>query len=100
EIAEASRIDAELSHATFEPIDLAQLLENLVRAREDRGRNAGRRIASVRDGPGALVHGLPLRPERVLDDLLDNPVSFAPARGTIEVSLRTVEGRVQASVCD
>jgi len=100
EIAEASRIDAELSRATFEPIDLAQLIENLIRARDDRGLNAGRRIAIVCEAAKAQVLGVPLRMERVVENLLDNAVSFSPEGGTIEVCLRTVDGRVRASVCD
>jgi two-component system sensor histidine kinase ChvG len=100
EIAEASRIDAELSRATFEPVDLAGLIENLVRAREDRGLNAGRRIEIARDTAKARVLGVPLRIERIVDNLLDNAVSFSPEGGAISVRLSSADGRVRASVCD
>jgi two-component system sensor histidine kinase ChvG len=100
EIAEASRIDAELSRATFEPIDLAALIANLVRAREDRGLNAGRTVEMTCEAPATRVLGVPLRIERVIENLLDNAVTFSPEGGRIEVCVRAVDGRVSASVCD
>jgi len=100
EIAEASRIDAELSRATFESIDLAALIENVAAAREDRGLNAGRKVTVVREGRPALVLGVPLRIERIIDNLLDNAVSFSPEDGTIDVTVRHARARVQALVCD
>jgi two-component system sensor histidine kinase ChvG len=100
EIAEASRIDAELSRATFESIDLAALIENVAAARENRGLNAGRTVTVAREGPAALVLGVPLRIERIIDNLLDNAVSFSPENGPIDVTVRRAGARVQALVCD
>jgi two-component system sensor histidine kinase ChvG len=100
EIAEASRIDAELSRATFEAIDLAALVDNVVKAREDRGLNQTTTIEVERRGRSALVMGVPLRLERVIDNLLDNAVSFSPAGGRIEVTIEHLEDRVRATVCD
>ena len=100
EIAEASRIDAELSRATFEPIDLALLIENLVRAREDRGLNAGRHIEIACETRKTQVLGVPLRIERLVENLLDNAVSFSPEGGQINVRASSVDGQVRVSVCD
>jgi two-component system sensor histidine kinase ChvG len=100
EIAEASRIDAELSRATFEPIDLAALIGHLVRAREDRGLNAGRRVEIACETTKTRVLGVPLRIERIVENLLDNAVSFSPEGGRIDVCVRCIDGRVSASVCD
>jgi two-component system sensor histidine kinase ChvG len=100
EIAEASRIDAELSRATFEPIDLARLVENVAKAREDRGLNAGRTIAIDREKRAARVLGVPLRLERVIENLLDNAVSFSPPGGAIGVQVRLEGERIVLSVCD
>jgi len=100
EITEASRIDAELSRATFEAIDLAKLIENVVKAREDRGLNAGRRIEIERSGRAPLVKGVPIRLERIFVNLLDNAVSFSPPDGVIEVSVDCDAEHVRATICD
>jgi two-component system sensor histidine kinase ChvG len=100
EIAEASRIDAELSRATFDPIDLTRLVENAVKAREDRGLNAGRKLVIEREKRPARVLGVPLRLERVLENLLDNAVSFSPPDGTVSIGLRREDDRVLLTVCD
>ncbi len=100
EIAEASRIDAELSRATFVAIDLAALIENVVSAREDRGLNQGRPIEIERRGRSTLVMGVPLRLERVVENLLDNAVSFSPPGGRIAVVIEKAEDRLHATICD
>lgn len=100
EISEASRIDAELSRATFEPIDLAELVRAIVGARENRAENEGRTIALELPRTGAPVSGVPIRLERVVENLLDNAVSFSPAAGTITVTVNRSGNDVELSVCD
>ena len=99
EISEASRIEAELSRTKFERIDLAALVENVVRAREDRGLNAGHPIELERDG-AAPVMGVPLRLERVIENLLENAVTFSPPAGRIQVAVHRHGDRVAATVAD
>jgi two-component system sensor histidine kinase ChvG len=113
EIADASRIDAELSRATFEPLDLADLAERLIGARALRD-SAERVLGAVpspsirfRRGPGpALVQGDAARLERVLENLLDNAVSFSPPGGEVEVMVASegagggANARVSLSVSD
>lgn len=100
EISEASRIDAELSRATLEPIDLVALTANIIARREHRSENEGRSVAFDPPGGNARVMGVPLRLERVIENLLDNAVSFSPPGAPIEVALRRREGWVALSVCD
>ncbi len=100
EIAEASRIDAELSRAIFERLDLAGLVENLLKAREERGLNAGRKVDILRETSSAEVLGVPLRLERVIENLLDNAVSFSPPDGTITVEIGREGNVVLLKVCD
>jgi two-component system, OmpR family, sensor histidine kinase ChvG len=100
EIAEASRIDAELSRATFEPIDLSRLIENVIKAREDRNRNAGRAVVLDRERKAARVVGVPIRLERVIENLLDNAVSFSPEKGAIAITVRRDGDRVRVTICD
>ncbi|WP_347303494.1 stimulus-sensing domain-containing protein [Croceibacterium sp. TMG7-5b_MA50] len=100
EIAEASRIDAELSRATFEATDLAALAEHRVRARQERELDRDCRVEVIREGRPAIVMGVPLRLERVLDNLLDNAVSFSPPGGRIRLTIHADDERVTATICD
>jgi two-component system sensor histidine kinase ChvG len=100
EIAEASRIDAALSRATFAPIDLALLAASVVGARGVRPGLAGCPIRFCRGEGDALVAGDALQLERVLDNLMDNAVSFSPPGGEVEVRIWADGGRVHLSVTD
>ncbi len=101
EIADASRIDAELSRTTFEPVDMAKLVEALVDARERRGANGGCRVRFMHAGKDRrIVAGDAPRLERVLENLLDNAVSFSPPGGDIDVALEGAGGRIAISVSD
>jgi two-component system sensor histidine kinase ChvG len=99
EIADASRIDAELSRATFEPIDLASLIASIAGAREHLMK--GQPITLTRREPGPfVVMGVPARLERVIENLLDNAVSFSPPGGTVEITVSARDGDVEARILD
>lgn len=101
EIADASRIDAQLSRTTFEPVDMLRLVQALVAERDHRGVNGSCRVTVVREGNEDLtVPGDAARLERVLQNLLDNAVSFSPAGDAIEVTLSSAGGRVVIAVSD
>ncbi len=88
EIADASRIDAELSRTIFEPVDMVQLVLALVAARDSRGENGTNPILVTHSGGASCIAaGDPARLERVLENLLDNAVSFSPADAPIEVEI-------------
>ncbi|WP_120076659.1 stimulus-sensing domain-containing protein [Aurantiacibacter odishensis] len=100
EISEASRIDAELSRATFEPVELGQLFANVVSRKMERSENRGCVITIDMDTTRDLVMGVPLRLERIAENLIDNAVSFSPEGGRITVTISRAGGRVSATVCD
>ena len=106
EIADASRIDAELSRTTFEPVDMVRLVLALVAARDSRGVNGSTRIEVTHRGTGScIVPGDAARLERVLENLLDNAVSFSPDSAVIEIDitcerLGDKEGHVAIAVSD
>ncbi len=100
EIAEASRIDAEMSRATFERIDLGSLVANLAASREERGENAGRTVVYEAPDSPLMIMGVPLRIERAIGNLLDNAISFSPPDGTVTIAVALRSGRVVTSVCD
>ena len=92
DISDASRVDAELARAKFEPIDIGKMLEQLLAAREQRTSNLGVHIAFARPAKDvAKVMGDGGRLERVFSNLLDNAVSFSPDGGLVEI-LATPDG--------
>ena len=101
EIAEASRIDAELSRTQFVPVDLHALAEALLSARDERGENRGcqLRLASHGGGPWD-VQGDGAQLARVLENLIDNAVSFSPQSGEVRVLFERDEDRILLSVID
>ncbi|ABC62518.1 sensor histidine kinase [Erythrobacter litoralis] len=100
EISDASRVDAEISRATFERVDMAALVGNILASRESRALNAGRTINFDPPARAARVMGVPVRLERVIDNLLDNAVSFSPEDGTIQIGMSVQDGCVSLSICD
>lgn len=101
EISDASRVDAELSRAVFDPIDLSDLLGGLLQARENRSENGSCKVIlrRVGDRPTSVM-GVPIRLEMVLDNLLDNAVSFSPEGGEIDVLLQRTDDHVSIAICD
>ncbi|MEO0698102.1 MAG: HAMP domain-containing sensor histidine kinase [Pseudomonadota bacterium] len=87
EISDASRIDAEMSRATLERIDLGDLVHAIIGSREHRAENQDHRIELETIGFAAHVMGVGARLERVVENLLDNAVSFSPPDAPIEVSI-------------
>jgi len=100
DIAEAARLDAELSRARFEPIDLGKLIETLLPLWEGRaGKDVAVAFARPRVGT-AVVNGEESRLARLIDNLVDNAISFSPEGGVVEVRATAVGDEVLVSVQD
>lgn len=101
DISEASRVDAELARTKFEPVDIGQMLDQILAAREQREENTGVNIAFARPGRGVtMVMGDDGRLERVFSNLLDNAVSFSPENGLIEIMATPVGDEVIIHISD
>jgi two-component system sensor histidine kinase ChvG len=87
EISDASRVDAEISRATLEQVELGALTEAIIERRENRNENEGHPVTLKRPMGHAHVLVVPARIERVIDNLLDNAVSFSPPGGKIELAI-------------
>jgi two-component system sensor histidine kinase ChvG len=87
DISEASRLDAQLSRAKFESVDLGALIAGLVAQREARGveQDAVLRFDRPTAAP-LMVQGEGARLERVFENLIDNAVSFSPEHGLVVIS--------------
>ncbi|WP_374611418.1 ATP-binding protein [Sphingorhabdus sp.] len=101
DISDASRIDAQLAKANFEPIDMGDMIEQLLEARENRAADGTVRIAFARPRRGiTVVMGEDIRIERVLTNLLDNAVSFSPPDGVVEISATRSDDEVIIRISD
>ena len=100
DISEASRVDAEISRARFEPVDMAALFANLIAAREDRTAKAGCAIRMDAGTGSHKVMGVPLRLERIAENLLDNAISFSPPGGEVVAEVAREGDRIVARVTD
>jgi len=101
EIADASRIDAQISRTTFECVDMLRLVRALVAERDSRGVNGSNPLLISHQGDGPLrVAGDAPRLERVLHNLLDNAVSFSCDGDPVEIALIRRDEHLEISISD
>jgi two-component system sensor histidine kinase ChvG len=101
DIAEVSRLDAELSRARFERVDLGQLIESLLGLWEPRAAERQVRLAFARPRTGStVILGDESRLARAIDNLVDNAISFTPAGGLVEIAAASLDEEVVVSVED
>jgi two-component system sensor histidine kinase ChvG len=87
DISEASRLDAQLSRAKFEPVDMARMIAGLLDQRRARGIERGIRLVFDSHAAEApIVLGEGARLERVFENLIDNALSFSPDGGLIALA--------------
>ena len=101
DISDASRLDAELSRADAQPVDIGRMLETLADVAES---SAGELQTTVhteikKRGP-LIVNGIESRLVQVFQNLITNAVSFSPAGSTITLKAERVNGMVVAEVLD
>jgi two-component system sensor histidine kinase ChvG len=102
DISNASRLDAELARQSAEKVDMVQLAEAMVSIQQDIA--ARRKVGVVlrtdvgRFAPTTLGHDSRLA--QVLNNLIDNAVSFSPEGGTVDVAITTTEDQITVVVTD
>ena len=102
DISAASRLDAELSRTRFQPVDVASLVEGLAGAYMAGGPSRrGIRIETRLSPRGvAVVQADSDRLAQVLNNLIDNAISFSPAGGLVEIRVDRRESDVVIEVAD
>ena len=101
DISDASRLDAQLSRAKFDPVDLHALIQGMIEQREARGVERGIRLRFDSPEPGpAIIAGEGARLERVFENLIANALSFSPDQGIVAISLAREQDDVIVRVED
>ncbi len=92
DISDASRLDAELSRAQTEAVDLKQLLNAVFNSYSETQKEAGPRFEiEIQDEKRAgelTVVGMEGRLGQVFRNLMANAISFSPPGGLLKISLR------------
>jgi two-component system sensor histidine kinase ChvG len=101
DISDASRLDAELSRAESENVDLGELLRALAEVEQATTGEEGPRFELDVAGHQPLkVSGLEGRLGQVFRNLIRNAVSFSPSGGTIRLTARRDKDWIVVSVSD
>lgn len=100
DISAASRLDAELSRAEGETVDLKSLVEGVVDTYETTQMFSSVRFEVDLPEGDITVEGLPSRISQVLRNLIDNAISFSPDDGQVRVGLRDKEDHAEVIVAD
>ena len=99
DIADASRLDAELSRSRFDRVDLGDVVGHLVAGYATTGLPRGVTVAFAARQP-APVWGDAGRLAQVARNLIDNAASFAPPGGTVRVAVARAGRDVELTVDD
>ena len=101
DVGEAARTDAELARARFEPVDLGDLIGNLVASWEARRETGNVRLAFARPRrASAIVMGEPGRLARAINNIIDNAISFSPPGGLVEIAATHVGDEIRIRIDD
>lgn len=88
DISDASRLDAELSRAETEPVDIAEMLIMLADLYRTTVEDGGPRIMLDLEDESLVVPGLEGRLVQVFRNLIGNAITFSPPGGTISLGAR------------
>ncbi len=102
DISSASRLDAELARENAEPVDVGRLVEAMATIQRDLASDHGVSVV-VDTQPGRyppMVIGHDSRLAQVINNLVDNAVSFSPKGGTVQVAVTTTVDEVAVTVTD
>ncbi|MGL6042503.1 MAG: HAMP domain-containing sensor histidine kinase, partial [Sandaracinobacteroides sp.] len=102
DISAASRLDAELSRTRLQPVDVGRLVGGLVAARTAAGPLKGgiRMVADLAPPGHSMVQADPDRLAQVINNMVDNALTFSPDGGLIEVVVLRAGQAVEIRVID
>ncbi|MDH3580584.1 MAG: sensor histidine kinase [Hyphomicrobiales bacterium] len=106
DISNASRLDAELSRQDAGPVDMAELLSNIVPALNSVKQGRRPQVvldiaeAKERSGNSYIVVGHDTRLGQVINNVLENAISFSPTGKQVHISAQRIDGEIEIAVDD
>jgi two-component system sensor histidine kinase ChvG len=103
DISDASRLDAELQRGEMAPVDIAKLLNTVVNVQNESRQTDIANVSLTFEGVGPLAFVVPGHDSRlgqVINNLIDNARSFAPATGTVRVTCRRLRDEIEIVIDD
>lgn len=100
DIADASRLDAELSRTQFERVDLIDMLAGMASHHNERAAPGAPKVETAFPSERATVLGMPGRLVQVFRNLIENAASFSPRGGTIRLAVAIAGDEVVVTVDD
>ena len=100
DIADASRLDAELSRSRFDRFDLGALAGGLVDGYASTALPRGVSVAYAAPAGVAMAYGDSGRLAQVARNLIDNALSFSPPGGVVTVAVERTRRHVELRVDD
>ena len=100
EILTVARLDATPESLRREPIDLRELLQELVADADFEARADGKEVASESACASAVVSGDAVLLRRAIENVLRNAVRHGSEKGTVAVTLREISGGYRILIRD
>ncbi len=100
DISSASRLDAELSRAEAQPVDITSMLQALVEMHSATVREDGTRLVMDGGARALVVPGLEDRLGQVFRNIIANALSFSPPNGTIRIAAQRRKDHARGSVVE
>jgi two-component system, OmpR family, sensor histidine kinase ChvG len=103
DIADASRLDAELQRQETAPTDLHKLLSTVVTVAKEVKRDNCVAVTLSFEGGGPFAFVVPGHDSRigqVINNLIDNACSFSPQNGSVRITCRKLKSAVEIVIDD
>jgi two-component system sensor histidine kinase ChvG len=103
DIADASRLDAEMQRQVSAPVDLGRLLKTVTAGVNEIKRDDLVKVTLAFEGGGSHAFQVPGHDSRlgqVINNLIDNARSFSSPGGTVRITCRRLKGEIELTVDD